>query len=240
MGRFETLTAKGQPMKVYIDEPAGPGPHPGVIVAHHRWGVDEVTQDNVHRLARAGMVAAAPEHYFRRPPGEENAASLRGVSDADFHDSVEATIARLNALPSVAKGNIGIFGQCMGGRTAFLISSTFPMKACCALYSGGMMAARGGDGPAPIDLLGNIACPIIGFFGNDDTNPSPSDVDRIAATLKGHGKTFEFHRYDGAGHAFQNFKEKSYRKEASDDAWSKLIPFFQKTLVVKAPQAANS
>jgi carboxymethylenebutenolidase len=238
MGRFETLTVKGQPMQLYIEEPSGPGPHPAVVVAHHRWGIDEVTQDNTRRLAEAGMVAAAPEHYFRRPRDEENIASLRGVTDADFRDSVEATIAHLNALPSVDKGNIGIFGQCMGGRTAFLISSTFPMKACCALYSGGMMQPRG-DGPAPIDLLQNIACPVIGFFGNDDQNPSPADVDRIAATLKGHGKSFAFHRYDGAGHAFQNFKEESYRKAASDDAWAKLIPFFQSALKVRAGAAAK-
>jgi carboxymethylenebutenolidase len=239
MGRFETLTVKGLPMRLYIDEPARPGPHPAVVVAHHRWALDEVTQDNVHRLARAGMVAAAPEHYFRRPKGEENIDSLRGVSDADFRDSVEATIAHLDAMPSVQKGNIGIFGQCMGGRTAFLISSTFPIKACCALYSGGMMQPRGGDGPAPIDLLRNIQCPVIGFFGNDDQNPSPADVDRIAATLRSHGKEFAFHRYDGAGHAFQNFKEGSYRKEASDDAWAKLIPFLQSALKVRAPQTAK-
>ena len=238
MGRFETLTVKGQPMQLYIEEPFGAGPHPAVVVAHHRWGIEEVTQDNVRRLARAGMVAAAPEHYFRRPKGEENIESLRGVTDADLRDSVEASIAHLNALPSVEKGNVGIFGQCMGGRTAFLISSTFPMKACCALYSGGMMQARGA-GPAPIDLLGNIACPIIGFFGNDDQNPSPADVDRIAASLKGHGKTFAFHRYDGAGHAFQNFKEASYRKDASDDAWAKLIPFFQSALKVRTGAAAK-
>jgi carboxymethylenebutenolidase len=237
MARFETLTVKGRLMKLYVDEPKGPGPHPAVIVAHHRWGIEEVTQDNVHRLARAGMVAAAPDHYFRRPPGEENVESLRGVRDVDFHDTVEATIAHLNSLASVEKSNIGIFGQCMGGRTAFLISSTFPMKACCALYSGGMMQPRG-DGPAPIDLLQNIPCPVIGFFGNDDQNPSPADVDRIAATLKSHGKSFTFHRYDGAGHAFQNFREASYRKEASDDAWAKLIPFFQASLKVRAAQVA--
>jgi len=238
MGRFETLTVKGLPMQLYIAEPQGPGPHPAVIVAHHRWGIDEVTQDNAQRLARAGMVAAAPEHYFRRPKGEENIDSLRGVTDADFHDSVASSIAHIHSLPLVEKGNIGIFGQCTGGRTAFLISSTMPMKACCALYSGGMMQARG-EGPAPIDLLQNIGCPVIGFFGNDDQNPSPADVDRIAATLKTHGKNFAFHRYDGAGHAFQNFKEASYRKAASDDAWAKLIPFFQSALKVRAGAAAK-
>lgn len=238
MGRFETLTVKDLPMQLYVAEPQGPGPHPAVIVAHHRWGIDEVTQDNAQKLARAGMVAVAPEHYFRRPQGEENIKSLQGVTDADFHDSVAASIAYLNEQPSVEKGNLGIFGQCMGGRTAFLISSTFPMKACCALYSGGMMQARG-KGPAPIDLLQNITCSVIGFFGNDDQNPSPADVDRIAATLKGHGKNFAFHRYDGAGHAFQNFKEASYRKEASDDAWAKLIPFFQSALKVRAGAAAK-
>ena len=51
----------------------------------------------------------------------------------------------------------------------------------------------------------SIACPVIGFFGLDDTNPSPADVDTIDAELTRHGKAHEFHRYAGAGHAFLDF-----------------------------------
>lgn len=72
-----------------------------------------------------------------------------------------------------------------------------------------------------------MPCPVIGFFGNEDTRPSPGDVDEYAAALEAAGKSFEFHCYDDAGHAFQNFtSDERYRKDASDDAWTKVLAFF--------------
>ncbi|MFC7540287.1 dienelactone hydrolase family protein [Siccirubricoccus deserti] len=44
--------------------------------------------------------------------------------------------------------------------------------------------------------------PLLGLFGNDDRAPSPEQVDQHEAELKKHGKNYEFHRYDGAGHGF--------------------------------------
>ena len=44
--------------------------------------------------------------------------------------------------------------------------------------------------------------------------------------LKGHGKTYEFHSYDGAGHAFMQVDRASYRPEAAVDAWQRIWAFF--------------
>ena len=45
------------------------------------------------------------------------------------------------------------------------------------------------------------------------------------------GVPHEFHRYDGAGHGFQNYSNPDrYRPEASEDAWKKLLGFFGRTL----------
>ena len=47
------------------------------------------------------------------------------------------------------------------------------------------------------------------------------------AALKEAGVEYSFHRYDGAGHAFQDFaREDRYRKAQSDDAWEKQLAFF--------------
>ena len=43
---------------------------------------------------------------------------------------------------------------------------------------------------------------MLGIFGNDDANPTADQVNRTEALLKKLGKNYEFHRYDGAGHAF--------------------------------------
>ena len=40
-----------------------------------------------------------------------------------------------------------------------------------------------------------------------------------------------FRRYDGAGHAFQNFTNlERYRERQSEDAWAKELEFFQRHL----------
>jgi hypothetical protein len=40
----------------------------------------------------------------------------------------------------------------------------------------------------PIDYTAQLAAPLLGLFGNDDTHPSPAQVDQHEAELKRHGK----------------------------------------------------
>jgi carboxymethylenebutenolidase len=98
-------------------------------------------------------------------------------------------------------------------------------------YGGRIKLPMGPGTPPAIDLAPRIACPVIGFFGNDDTNPSPEDVNDYEAALAKAGIPHTFHRYDGAGHAFQSFNsEERYRHEASEDAWSKALAFLGEKL----------
>ncbi len=87
-----------------------------------------------------------------------------------------------------------------------------------------------GEGPSPFDLSKDIDCPVLGLFGEDDPNPSPSDVAKLDAELTKLGKTHEFHSYPGAGHAFMNEGRPSYRPEAAEDAWMKCVAWFDKHL----------
>ena len=48
--------------------------------------------------------------------------------------------------------------------------------------------------------------------------------------LKKLGKNYEFHRYDGAGHAFFNAARVAYRPEQAADGWAKVFDFFHKNL----------
>ncbi|MCZ6871160.1 MAG: dienelactone hydrolase family protein [Gammaproteobacteria bacterium] len=77
----------------------------------------------------------------------------------------------------------------------------------------------------------NTRCPVAGFFGNDDRNPPPEDVDDYSAALSAAGVEHTFHRYDGAGHAFQSFNsERAYRPEQSEDASEKVLAFMAERL----------
>ena len=100
------------------------------------------------------------------------------------------------------------------------------------MFYGGRIKLPFVDGaPAPISLARNIRCPVLGIFGNDDQGPSPEDVDDYQAALDSNGVLHDFHRYDGAGHGFQDFNSpERYRETQSEDAWQKALAFFDRQL----------
>jgi carboxymethylenebutenolidase len=48
--------------------------------------------------------------------------------------------------------------------------------------------------------------------------------------LAEHGKTYEFHSYPGAGHAFFCVDRPSFRPEAAKDGWERINHFFGRYL----------
>ena len=83
---------------------------------------------------------------------------------------------------------------------------------------------------APIDYTKDLSCPILGLFGNEDKSPTPEQVNQHEAELKKHGKPYEFHRYDGAGHGFFYYDRPAYRQEQAMDGWKKVFAFCESTL----------
>ena len=235
MAHTEHLTVGGSSMEVYVDAPAAPGPHPGVVVTHHRGALDDFTRKFVEGLAEEGYIAAAPLFYHRRPAGEDTMQSMGALNDAEIVADIDATADYLMGRADRRDGALGIVGHCMGGRSAFIGASTNPAFTACGIFYGGNIFKPWGEGnPAPIARVGGIGCPVIGFFGNEDENPSPDDVAKIDAAMTEHGIDHVFHAYDGAAHAFQNFLGPNYREEQSQDAQAKLLAFFRRTLAPAA------
>lgn len=232
MSRYDEIEVGGSPMTVFVAAPEGPGPHPAVLVMCHRAGLDDFTKDVVERLAAAGYAACAPDVFHRRAGIEDPAERSAEMKDSEVAADIAAALAHLAGMDNVYAAKIAIMGHCMGGRMAFLGASVNPaFRAAVIYYSGNMFVSWGNEGPTPFERLKDITCPVIGFFGLDDKNPSPADVDKIEAALKEHGIAHEFHRYEGAGHAFQNFvRAEAYREEATKDSWRRTLDFLKREL----------
>jgi carboxymethylenebutenolidase len=152
-------------------------------------------------------------------------------------------MAYLRAQPN-ATGKIGVIGFCSGGRHTYLAACSLDgIDAAVDCWGGNVIV----DDPkqlnakrpvAPIDLTAKLRCPLLGLFGNDDENPNSDQVNRTEAVLKKLGKTYEFHRYDGAGHAFFNAARPAYRPEQALDGWNKVFAFFRKHLATAAAARA--
>lgn len=227
--RWETTQVDGKAMRIYLGVPDRPGPHPGVLVAQHAGGVDHQMQDVVHRLHREGYVVAAPELFHRQPADMDPTKRSGALVDREILTDLNATIAHLKTQ-RVSVGPLGIVGFCMGGRVSYLAATAISEIKASAVFYGGNIFKPLGDGPSPFERTSSILCPIIGFFGADDTNPSPEDVRKIDAELTRLNKWHEFHTYLNSGHAFQNFLTERYRERAARGSWAELLGFFTEYL----------
>jgi len=225
MPQYDGVSVGDRHMRVLVGEPAGPGPHPGVLLAFHRHGYSRFTADVVTRFSEAGFVIAVPDLYHRcgDMPSDE---AVKHRRDADVLADMAAGLRYLKGRPDVDSDKLIVAGHCMGGRVAFLTASATPdeFKACLSYYSGGMFGAWG-EGPSPFEGLAAIRCPVAGFFGNDDDNPPPAEVDRIEAALARSGIRFEIHRYDGAAHGYMDANRGRYCESAAKDSWAKTFAF---------------
>jgi carboxymethylenebutenolidase len=141
----------------------------------------------------------------------------------------------LRDLPT-SNGKVGLIGFCSGGRVAYMAASKMPSLQCVVdCWGGGVtsppMTINENQPVAPFDMTKDIAVPILGIFGNDDKNPDPVQVDTIEAELKKYKKTYEFHRFDGAGHSFFTwYNADRYRPAQCIEAWEKVFAFYKKHL----------
>jgi len=221
-----------------VGAPRPPRACAAVIVIQHGSGVDKFIEDRVGNLAQHGYLALAPDRCHRQPEDGDMMTRIGRLRDVEVIHDVNATI-RYHRRPKDARlGDIGIIGFCMGGRVSYLMAGSSPVFKAAGVFYGGNIMKAWGEGPRPFDLTPYIRCPIAGFFGMDDTNPSPLDVEKISAQLKKFGKPHEFHIYPAARHAFLNFlNPTTFREEPAKDAWEKLLEFLGKHLsAIRTPR----
>jgi len=121
---IHTVTVQDNLMEIFLFEPEGEGPHPGIVLAQHipvgHTGVenDEFTLKTAQRYAQNGYAVAVP-FIFHWWPKEETIELKR----EEFRDDWTALDLRaaydfLASRPAVDGTRVGIVGHCWGGRVA--------------------------------------------------------------------------------------------------------------------------
>lgn len=235
-----TLTgAYGEWINAFFARPLGPGPFPGMVLVHHMPGWDEWYRQATLKFAMHGYATLTPNLYFRAGHGapDDIAAKVRsegGVPDDQVIRDLSGALQYLRALPG-SNGKVGIFGTCSGGRHAYLAACRVQLFDAIVDCWGGRVVMTPDQltsktPVSPLEYTKDLNCPILGLFGNEDKNPTPEQVDQHEAELKKHGKDYEFHRYDGAGHGFFYEHVPAYRQEQAMDGWEKVFAFLEKHL----------
>ena len=231
------IDVDGSSMEGYLARPEEDGSHPAVVVIQEIWGVNSHIQSVADRLPAQGYVGLAPAMFHRQGRmiaglHEELPTAIgwmQQCTDAGIVADVRAAVSYLQAQPFV-NDKIGIVGFCFGGRVSYLAAASISDLSASVVFYGGNIMGSLGDGASPYDQSANIACPILGLFGEEDANPTLDDVAKIDGELTRLGKAHEFHNYGGAGHGFHCEVRGSYRPEAAQDAWGKAIAWFDANL----------
>jgi carboxymethylenebutenolidase len=228
----------GEQIEAYAARPLDSAARGGVIVIHHMPGYDAGTKEITRTFAVHGYNAICPNLYWREAPGaapDDAAATARaqgGVPDERFVGDAEGAMSYLKNL-SNSNGKVASIGFCSGGRHSWLANGNLPLDAAIVCYGAFIIGETPEGMPPRADLahLGKTQSgPVLGLFGNDDKYPTPEQVDELERLLKDAGRPYEFHRYDGAGHAFFSVDRASYRPEAAMDAWAKVWTFLDANL----------
>ena len=230
----DKLTVGGSEMDMYAAIPDGSGPHPAVVIAFHVGGLDDFDRKMADQLAEAGFVAVVPDlfHRFSKEVMDGPRLDRLGhLKDADIIADMNAAVDFLTANSAINDDRIGVTGFCMGGRIAWLMAASNQIFKCTVPFYGGNIMGNWGPGDTPFSMSNNINCPMLFHFGAEDGNPSVADRDTFDAELKRLGKDFEFHTYDGAGHAFMDHTNPDrYHEASAAAAWPRTIDFFNNHL----------
>ena len=171
----------------------------------------------------------------RRCPPDDAAAVAR--SPGGVPTSVLWATSTGRSPPELARelnGRVGTIGYCSGGRQSFLAACSLQLDAAVDCYGAFVVGTPPEAMPLKIGpivhMTDDLSCPLLGLFGAEDQHPSPAEVAELEEALKRAGKTYEFHSYEGAGHAFFATERPSYRPEAANDGWQRIWSFFGRYL----------
>lgn len=225
--RTETVSYKSgnETVSGFLALPEGHGKHPGLIVIHEWWGLNDQIKDEARKFADQGYVALAMDLYRGKvaTTSEEAHELMRGVPDDRGTRDLVAAYDYLAARRDVEANKIGSVGWCMGGGWSIKLAMSEPRLAACIVNYGSL--------PTEASSIEKINAPVLGNFGADDRGITPDSVHAFEAAMKAAGKSVDVKIYEGAGHAFQNpNNQQGYRPEATADAWSRMTEFLGKTL----------
>lgn len=210
-------------LKAYISEAAGPGPHPGVLVIHEMFGLNDHIRRTADRIAGAGYTALAVDMFSR---GNRALCIMRIVMQGLLRDGrgsgfddLQTSRAYLQSLPRVDGNRVGVIGFCFGGGYAMLMACRDDQTRAASVFYGRL--------PRDLDEVAE-ACPIVGSYGEHDIpGQQPKNIIKLAERLKQYDILYSIKIYPHATHGFYNEERKAtYNPTAAEDAWRRTISFF--------------
>ena len=220
--------------------PTTAGPHPGVVVIHHMPGYDRSTKEIVRTFAAYGYAAVCPNLHHRYAPGakatDAAAAAIEagGVPDDQCVGDVRGAVEFLRSPRGherTRRRDRLLLGRSPGLRRRV---QRRRRRRSRLLRRSRRRHARGPHARA-VPSRRSTAPPNCGARSSASSasrtrtrrrSRRPRSKQRSAAN----DKTYEFHTFENAGHAFFSVDRPNYRVDAAREGWKLIWDFFGRYL----------
>ena len=232
-----SIDVAGFAMRAYRAAPAGRSSLPVVMVVPEIFGVHEHICDVTRRLAHQGYLAIAPDLMQRQgdPSTIGEVAKIISevvskVPDTQVMEDLDATFHWATRNGGDIK-RVAITGFCWGGRIVWMYAARQTRLRAAVAWYGQVNGKRGPLTPTqPIDLMRDLHAPTLGLYGGADTGIPAEHVEMMRAALQSRSDAAQdsiIHVYPDVPHAFHADYRPSYRKEAAQDGWARMLAWFR-------------
>ena len=211
-------------VRAYVARPAvAAGPLPVVLVVHENRGLNPHIEDITRRLALDNFIAVAPDALFPLGgyPGDEDAARAQfaKLDQSKSGDDFVAAAHWARALPG-GNSKLGAVGFCYGGGMVNFLATRVPELLAGAPFYGAAAAS---------DQVAKIKAELFVVFADNDEriNAAWPEFERA---LKAAGVKHEAAKYPGTQHGFNNDTTPRFDAAAAQQAWSRTLALFNRTL----------
>jgi carboxymethylenebutenolidase len=232
-GERVTVPSGAASLSAELFMPADAGPHPGVVVLHESFGLNDDIRRISSRFADAGYAALAPDLYSHGRRLVCLSRVLVDMTSGHVDREVADILAAREVLAErdeVDADRIAVAGFCQGGGFA-LIAGTRGEFAAAAVNYGVVPSRR-----ARLDGL----CPVVASYGAKDRIVGRNMAERLESHLSALGVPHDIKTYADAGHSFLSRVDGwqgwiarlpspmavGYEAHAAEDAWQRMLGFF--------------
>jgi carboxymethylenebutenolidase len=235
-------TADGN-MEVFIAHPQGGGPYPVVVEVMDALGMRDEMHEHARRVAAWGYYVLAPDFFYRvglkgpvnfaDPEGRQKImAAMGNLTDARATADVQAALQLAGHDKAAAKGKIGIYGFCMGGRLTLVLSQTLGERvaAAASIHPGRLVV----DQPdSPHKHLDQVRAELYFGIADHDQSATREQMKQLEAALDARKIRYHLEIHPDALHGFMMpSRPAEYQEAAAEKTWGIIEALFKRNLSV--------
>jgi dienelactone hydrolase len=225
----------GTTMTGRLAVPDGPGPRPGVLIAHEGNGLDDAQKERATRFAELGYHAFALDYYGGGRPLEDRDEINRRLDAFAQDPGLARRVARagldvLLAQAAVERSRVAAVGYCFGGTLMLELGRTGADIKAIVGFHAGLTTTRPEDSA-------NIRGKVLVCIGADDPLIPPEQRLAWEAEMRAAKVDWRLYLYGGAKHSFTNpragltgWAALEYDEATDRRSWQAMIDLFAEVL----------